>query len=514
MLRVFQPALKKYFLVPLIERRVNHKNIFWIVLLKYRLTLLLGLLIGAIAWVTYSMYPSTTLTVGVQHSWVDAEGKLIGRYKEIQTHLEKYGVELKYKVQADKFSEKPDLEFMIEDGNVDFVLAANTGAVLSDDIRARYRSLGLINRRPIYFYKRKGRDDIKKLRDLRGKTIATWSSPEGKETPAFTVKGIAPSPYSSDWVLYQILNFAAPNSIEGALVGSDSENSNSSTESRARSRSIKVLNPWPEPVTANLEWDVLIASGWAVRDSNSIKIAKELRTGEIELFQIEDIESVVKWRQDYELFRLVESSMSRIYNIPRSDLAFLAYFEAVTVKKNLDPSLVLLLAEALQLTQSKGTPIKERNEFPSFAKNQMFDPHPVAEHFYKHGRPFLSNYVSPSLAAFITKLLLILIPILTIAWPLMHFLPSSYAFYVKRKVMRWYKELEDIEKNIAVVDKSQIKHTLERLDKMQQTLVNMRLPLMHNHYVQELFIVREHIELIRKKLERMVKSDDRSQPPP
>lgn len=483
---------------------MNHKYTFWLLLLKYRLTLLLVLVLAAIAWITYSMYPSTTLTVGVQHSSVDAEGKLTGRYKDIQTHLEKYGVELKYKVQADKFSEKPNLEFMVEDGDVDFVFHENTGAVLPDDVRVRYRSMGLINRRPIYFYKRKGRDDIKKLRDLRGKTIATWSSPEGKETPAFTVKGTAPSPYSSDWVLHQILNFAAPNSVEGALVASDSENSNSITDIRTRSRSIKVLNPWPEQLTAKLEWDVLISSAWSVRDSNSLKIAKELRSGEIELFQIEDIESVVKWRQDYELFRLVESGMSRIHNIPSSDLAFLAYFEAVAVKKILDPSLVLLLAEALQVTQSKGTPIKERNEFPSFAKNQMFDPHPVAEHFYKHGRPFLSNYVSPSLAAFITKLLLILIPILTIAWPLMHFLPSSYAFYVKRKVTRWYKELEEIEKNIAIIDPAHIKDTLERLDKMQNTLVNMRLPLMHNHYVQELFIVREHIELIRKKLERSV----------
>ena len=86
----------------------------------------------------------------------------------------------------------------------------------------------------------------------------------------------------------------------------------------------------------------------------------------------------------------------------------------------------------------------------------------------------------------------------------MHFLPSSYAFYVKRKVTRWYKELEEIEKNLTVVDSAQIKATLDRLDKMQNTLVNMRLPLMHNHYVQELFIVREHIELIRNKLERMV----------
>ena len=498
------PEKKVFFSFFLIERRVNHKPTFWLLLLKYRLTLLFGVVFAAIAWVTYSMYPSTTLTVGVQHSSVDAEGKLTGRYKEIQTHLEKYGVELKYKVQADKFSEKPNLEFMVEDGNVDFVFHANTGAVLPDDVRARYRSLGLVNRVPIYFYKRKGRADIKKLRDLRGKTIATWSSPEGKETPAFTVKGTKPSPYSSDWILYQILNFAAPNSIEGANLTGDPDGNSLNTDNRARSRTIKVLNPWPEPLTAKLEWDVLISSGWPVTDSNTLKIAKELRSGEIELFQVEDIESVVKWRQDYELFRLVESGMSRLNNIPSRDISFLAYLSAVAVKKDLDPSLVLLLAEALQQTQSRGTPIKERNEFPSFAKNQMFDPHPVAEHFYKHGRPFLSNYVSPSLAAFITKLLLILIPIITIAWPLMHFLPSSYAFYVKRKVTRWYKELEEIEKNLTVVDSAQIKATLDRLDKMQNTLVNMRLPLMHNHYVQELFIVREHIELIRNKLERMV----------
>lgn len=483
---------------------MNHKNIFWIVLLKYRLTLLLGLVFGAIAWVTYSMYPSTTLTMGVSQSAIDADGKLTGRYQQMQAHLAKYGVELRYKLQEDKFSEKPNLEFLISDASVDFVFHINTGAVLPEDIRARYRSMGQVNRVPLYFYKRKNRDDIKTLRDLRGKTIATWTSPEGKETPAFTVKGTKPSPYSSDWVLHQLLTFSGASSIESPGHVRQPHSEQEVRTPRPEPRGIWVVNPWPEAVTAKLDWDVLISSGTSIRDSASLKIAKELLNGEIELFQIEDIESFTKWNQDYELFRLVESAMSRTAHIPSRDMWFPATFRAVAVKKDLDPSLVLLLAEALQQTQSRGTPTQARNEFPSFSKNQMFDPHPIAEHFYKHGRPFLSNYVSPSLAAFITKLLLILIPILTIAWPLMHFLPSTYAFYVKRKVMRWYKELEDIEKNLAAADASEIKNTLERLDKMQQTLVNMRLPLMHNHYVQELFIVREHIELIRKKLERSV----------
>jgi NDP-sugar pyrophosphorylase family protein len=93
---------------------------------------LLALVLGAIAWVTYSMYPSTTLTVGVQHSNVDAEGKLTGRYKEIQAHLEKYGVELRYRVQADKFSEKPKNNDTLINGGF-FVLKKDIFKYLKDD---------------------------------------------------------------------------------------------------------------------------------------------------------------------------------------------------------------------------------------------------------------------------------------------------------------------------------------------------------------------------------------------
>ena len=39
-----------------------------------------------------------------------------------------------------------------------------------------------------------------------------------------------------------------------------------------------------------------------------------------------------------------------------------------------------------------------------------------------------------------------------------------------------------------------------RLDQLDKELGDLKLPLIHDQFVQEIFIVREHIEMIKRKL--------------
>ena len=107
----------------------------------------------------------------------------------------------------------------------------------------------------------------------------------------------------------------------------------------------------------------------------------------------------------------------------------------------------------------------------------------------------------PSAAAFITKLLLILVPFLTIAWPLAHFFPSIYSAYVRHKINHWYLDLELIERSYRHADTQLKQRYRETLDEISEGIAALRLPIMHGLYVQDLFIAREHVELIRKKIE-------------
>jgi hypothetical protein len=103
------------------------------------------------------------------------------------------------------------------------------------------------------------------------------------------------------------------------------------------------------------------------------------------------------------------------------------------------------------------------------------------------------------LSAFLIKILFVLVPALTILWPITHFVPSIYHFYVKHKITHWYKDLEFIERNYLKSDGDARMLLKSKLDEIQMGLQEMKFPIMHLHYVQEIFIAKEHVELIRKR---------------
>jgi len=98
------------------------------------------------------------------------------------------------------------------------------------------------------------------------------------------------------------------------------------------------------------------------------------------------------------------------------------------------------------------------------------------------------------------KLALVLIPLLTILWPITNLIPKIYAFYVKHKITRWYVDLELIDKSFELADAETRKQYLQTIEDIRQGIAEMRLPIMHTHYVQELFAARAHVELIKRKI--------------
>lgn len=467
--------------------RARHKRQLFELLFRRRVTLLLLALLISITSGIFFVYPKTSLVVGVQRSAVNEDGELQGPYKKIKEHLAKYGVTLNYEVQSDEFSEKSNLEFLVNHPKIDWVIHPNTGAFLPNDVVERFRSVGIIDRSPIFFYRKSDQKTINKIKDLKGATIVFRSSPEGNDRLAFTLGGAKPSPYSTDHLFSQIFD----------RFGITPEN-------------VLLSNTWPDPIVYEMDWDVAMTTTWPLSDvlgSKSTSLAIPLAKNKVELLNLEDIEAITRNSRSLELFRINESLLYPERNIPPYDVWVPAYTQSVAVRQDLDPSLVMLLAEALQQVYSEETTSKIKGEFPTFSKNETFAPHPAAESFYKTGRPFLTNYVSPSAAAFITKLLLVLVPFLTIAWPLAHFFPSIYSAYVRYKITQWYLDLELIERSYRNADAQLKQRYRDTLDEISDGIAALRLPILHGLYVQDLFIAREHVELIRKKVEEISVKD-------
>ena len=437
-----------------------------------------GLTLTVIASVFYFYYPKSVVTIGVQTAvLVNGQAKPKSSYEKLKNYLAENGIELKFKTQLDQATEKSNLEFLINDPEVDFVYASNTGAKLPDEVIERYSSIGAVSKGSILFYTKAGKNKIKNLKDLKGKKIIFWSTPEGNSAPAFSSKDAKASIYSSDYILESIFK----------QVGITPENT-------------QLTNVWPKKVDMSQDWDVWITmGGLPSKDGLSHDLWKEISSGQIELLALEDLEGVSRRLNHLRFSRLPASSHIPSQAVPKQDINYLSYSQNVIVKNDLDPSIVMILAEYQKKNASEQTVLSDKGEYPNFSQTGAFKPNKTAEDFYAHGRPFLSQHLSPALSAFILKILLILVPALTILWPLTHFLPSIYHFYVKHKITHWYKDLEFIERNYLKADEETREMLKAQLHEIQLGLQEMKFPVMHLHYVQEIFIAKEHVELIRKR---------------
>jgi hypothetical protein len=452
------------------------KFLFKLHTFKWRLLAIVVLLL-AIFSIFYFYYPKSVVTMGVSvGSLENGQPKPKSELLKLKDYLHANGIELKFKTQKDSATEKPNLEFLVNDPDVDFVYTNNTGAKMPEDVLDKFSSLGSIAKQAIWFYVKAGKSDVKNFKDLKGKKIIFWSTPEGNAEPAFSSKEAKASIYSSDYILESLFK----------QVGINAENT-------------QLTNVWPNKITMSQDWDVWITFSLPGKTSSTHELWQEMLSGRVEQLQILDLEGVGRRLSHLKFGQLPASAHVPNKALPKQNINYLSFTRNVIVRDDLDPSIVMLLAEFQKKFASAQTVLNDKDEYPNFLQAGSFKPNKTAEDFYANGRPFLSQHLSPGLSAFLIKILIVLVPALTILWPITHFVPSMYHFYVKHKITHWYRDLEFIERNFLKSDDDARKLMKSKLDEIQMGLQEMKFPVMHLHYVQEIFIAKEHVELIRKR---------------
>ena len=127
-----------------------------------------------------------------------------------------------------------------------------------------------------------------------------------------------------------------------------------------------------------------------------------------------------------------------------------------------------------------------------------------AERFYTNGPPLLQRYLPFWLANLVDRMWVVLITIIAVVIPLSRVVPPLYQFRVRRRVFRWYRQLRDIEDRLAIgaVPPGALLDDLEKLD---DKIAHIAIPLA---YAEELYNMRLHIALVRRRLRRAGDSTD------
>jgi TRAP transporter TAXI family solute receptor len=190
-------------------------------------------------------------------------------------------------------------------------------------------------------------------------------------------------------------------------------------------------------------------------------------------------------------------------NRPPTDVNLIALKASLIIRHDLHPALQYLLLKAATEIHSAPDLFQRAGQFPAAERGDL----PLsdeARQFYKTGPPFLQRYLPFWLAVLASRLLLLLIPVIAVAYPLLSFVPTVYSWSVMRRIFRMYRELKFVEAELESGSRSASKDVQARLERLEQSASQLRVPV---SFAEPLYQLRAHIELVRNRVARRLHPD-------
>jgi TRAP-type uncharacterized transport system substrate-binding protein len=177
-------------------------------------------------------------------------------------------------------------------------------------------------------------------------------------------------------------------------------------------------------------------------------------------------------------------------NIPPRSFDLVAPTAALVVSANMHPALVAQLAQAASRIHSRPNLLTKAGEFPRIVDPE-FQMSADALRFYKNGPPFLQSYLPFWVANFLERVLVLLIPLATVAVPLFRGIPALLKWQVQRKLTYWYRRLEQLERAVTATEQA------EELSLISDRVARIKVP---RAYAEQLFNLKHHIDFVRARL--------------
>jgi TRAP transporter TAXI family solute receptor len=185
-------------------------------------------------------------------------------------------------------------------------------------------------------------------------------------------------------------------------------------------------------------------------------------------------------------------------NLPPRDTVLLAVTANLVVRDDFHRALADLLLQAAQEIHESAGLLEREGEFPA-PKYLEFPLSDAARGFYKRGPSFLRRYLPFWIAAFMDRMLVLLIPLLALAWPMLRILPPVYRWRMRRRIFRWYKYVRAIDLGLwGQPPVEELKRYAAEIDRIERDLSRVEIPM---GYVDQLYNLRVHLHLVRRRLE-------------
>ena len=130
---------------------------------------------------------------------------------------------------------------------------------------------------------------------------------------------------------------------------------------------------------------------------------------------------------------------------------------------------------------------------------------PEAERYYKFGPPFLQRYLPFWIAILVSRITILLLPLVAVVLPLLKLMPLVYRWRMRSKIYRWYSKLRAFDPERHKQEGTErLQEYLVKLEGIEEKVSSISVPL---SYSEELYQLRMHIDLLRGKLKQMIEDN-------
>lgn len=182
-------------------------------------------------------------------------------------------------------------------------------------------------------------------------------------------------------------------------------------------------------------------------------------------------------------------------DIPPHNVHLVAPTTTLLTRTSTHPALLQLFALAGNTIHGSAGWFKHAREYPNIRNNEL----PLAqeaERSIQGGTPLLQRYLPFWVANLVERMWLAMGIILAVLLPLSRVIPPLYAFRVRSRIFRWYAQLRELEARAEGAQDTAA--LIAELNQMDRHAEKIRVPL---SYTDELYALRNNIQLVRKKLQ-------------
>jgi TRAP-type uncharacterized transport system substrate-binding protein len=185
-------------------------------------------------------------------------------------------------------------------------------------------------------------------------------------------------------------------------------------------------------------------------------------------------------------------------DVPREDITLIATTTALVSRADTHPALMQLFVQAAARIHGGPGWIARAGEFPNARAGELPLAKEAQRYYQSGGPPLLQRYLPFWLANLVDRMWVALFSIVAVLIPLSRLLPPLYEFRVRSRIFRWYRNLRQIESDLDASQASR-EELLAALERLERRAFAVTVPL---SYADELYALRQHIGLVRSRLEK------------